>query len=121
VVRLPAPDVLSDRALRRALFVEEIPMVKDEVLRLAREANLIAANNEASTWTEGTPIYPELHSFAGLVTERVREDWHPHVSEAILALEHAYQQEGEDSVWKRRFKAAASGLKELLHERRETH
>jgi hypothetical protein len=96
-------------------------MVKDEVLRLAREANLIAANNEASTWTEGTPIYPELHSFAGLVTERIREDWHPHVSEAILALEHAYQQEGPDSVWKRRFKAAASGLKELLHERRETH
>jgi hypothetical protein len=64
-------------------------MVKDEVLRLAREANLIAANNEASTWSEGTPIYPELHSFAGLVTERIREDWHPHVSEAILACSRA--------------------------------
>ena len=78
------------------------------------EANLIAANNEASTWIEGTPIYPELHSFAGLVTERVREDWHPYISKAIVSLEHASLQENEDAVWKKRHKEAAEGLRKVL-------
>lgn len=42
-------------------------MTREDIIRMAREAELIRDDSTASRWLAGTDLYPELNAFAALV------------------------------------------------------
>lgn len=48
-------------------------MTSDDIIRMAREAELIRDDSTASRWLPGTDLYPELNVFAALVAAAERE------------------------------------------------
>ena len=97
-------------------------MNRDDIIRMAREAELIRDDSTASRWLPGTDLYPELNVFAALVAtaerEAILDEWADRVQSD---LEHGvrYLNERAAKEWKEKYLGMA-GFADAIYARGDT-